>query len=246
MPFILASFFLVSCGSSYSTESKNEVWEIDIDSLYIKCSSLKGLGNLIIDETTFNQLKKDKYLTDKYIDSDFYFGFWGVHDHELSAYICENFKEIKQVILGSRAYVIGELKFKDIQCAFLNDTLVAISLNEDYYQIKDALIERYGNGKGQYSWYIKSKGKNGDNDFYLEKKEFEERIWENELVKFERYLNWNSLIVNNQEAKRPIDERHCYIISKKRFDIFLSVLNEAKESFRLEKENKIQQSYNAL
>ena len=182
-----------------------------------------------------------------YIIPSFNSGYWEVNNYDLSNYIRDKYKQIKQITvgIGMYPYKVGELELKNVDCAFLNDTLVAISLKGDYYQVKDVFIERYGNGRGNYSWYLKQSGT--DKRYSLSKREHEERVWENENVRFERYYDWESMYYSyNEDASHHHSKEYCYIISKKRYDTFVSVLNEAKESFEKDKKMKVQQSYDAL
>lgn len=242
---------LLSSCEGFKPEIKNEVFDISTDSLYIRCADLRGLGSLHIGETLYKDLKNDKGLTTdfKYIEPDYFFGYWGTKNHEMSSYIKQNAASIKQIEIGtlSHPYNIGEFKFEDTQLAFLNDTLVAISLgSRDYYTIKNALIQKYGDGQGYYRWYLLTNGRYGEDDLSLEKKEEEVRVWENERVKFDRYYYWSSKIVNREEVFPSVEKQHCLIYSKNRYNEFERLLNEAKESYEQDKAKKHEESVNLL
>ena len=248
--FALYILLLSACNTN-KPETKNEVFDISTDSLYLRCAELKGLGNLHIGETILKNLKNDKGLTTdfQYIKSDFYLGNWGVRDFSLNDYIKDNFKSIKQIEIGSvsHPYRIGEFEFKDTQLAFLNDTLVAISLgSRDYYTIKKAVIQKYGDGQGYYRWYLLTNGKYGEDGLSLEKKEEEVRVWENEKVKFDRYYYWSSKLVNNKEVFPSVSEEHCLIFSKQRYSAFEQILSDAKDSYRNDLAKRNEESVNLL
>lgn len=240
---------LCSCmGVNYEVRERNDVFAPTQDSLFIQCSKLKGLGTLEIDKTTYRQLKKDAglsvYTSSYLLDSDFYFGKWGCGNHEMSRFL-KNSKSLKQVRIPD--YKIGDIELEgDIFLAFLDDVLVAISLEDRFYKIREGIISKYGNGKGHDILYIKSHGVNGDRDFYLEKLEDEVRIWENENVKFEYVNYWESKIQNNVEAKPTIKYGHCIISSKKRYETFIKLLEEEKQNYEEDKEQKKQSSYDML
>lgn len=247
---VMLLILLSSC-EGYKPEVKNEVFDISTDSLYLRCADLRGLGSLHIGETRYKDLKKDKGLTTdfKYIEPDYFFGNWGTKNHEMSSYIKKNAASIKQIEIGtlSHPYKIGEYKLEDTQLAFLNDTLVAISLgSHDYYTIKEALIQKYGDGQGFYRWYLLTNGKYGKDNLSLEKKEEEVRVWENEKVKFERQYYWSSKIVNKKEVIPTVENEHCLIYSKNRYSEFEKLLNDAKESYKQEKAKKRDESVNLL
>ena len=147
LAILFLALSIYSCNST-PIETKNEVWEIDNDSLFAKCATLRGLGNLIIDKTTIKDLSKDKYITmpSGYMAPHFNGGYWKVDNSDLSNYIRDNYKQIKQIKvgIGLYPYKVGELELRNVDCAFLNDTLVAISLKDDYYVVKKVFIERYG------------------------------------------------------------------------------------------------------
>ena len=247
--FIASLLLLCSCmGTKYEVEERNDVFAPTQDSLFTQCSKLKGLGTLEIDKTTYRQLKKDTglsvYTSSYLLGSDFYFGEWGCKNSEMSRFL-EQSKSIKQVRIPD--YKIGDIELKgDIFLAFLDDILVAISLEDNFYKIREGVISKYGNGKGHDKWYLKSHGVNGDRDFYLEKLEDEVRVWENENVKFEYVDYWESKIQNNVTAKPTKQYGHCIISSKKRYDTFIKLLEEEKQNYKEDKEKKKQSSYDML
>ena len=248
---VFAFFFLVGCEVP-EIRTISETYDTSEDSLYVQCADLKGLGNLHIGKTVYKDLFKDDFITkvkyNGYLDSDFHLGFWGVRsDFDLVRHI-ENDKRIKQIEVGdlTNPYTIGELEFDEMELAFLNDTLVAISIGGDYYKIEKHLVKKYGEGKGYYEFYCKSKGQNGDKNFYMEKRERRLRIWENEIIKFEKKYEWDSKVVNNEDVYSIQGDDYCLITSKNRYNEFLRILEECKQDFKNQKETAKQKSYEML
>lgn len=247
---LLSACLVICCGEAPEVITENEKYETSDDSLYVQCAELKGLGNLHIDKTVFKHLLKDKSITTykECIKSDFSGGFWGVrYNYDLSRHLESN-KNIKQVQVGSYAfpYTIGELEFDEMELAFLNDTLVAISIGGDYYKIEDALVKKYGVGKGHFEFYCKSKGQNGDKNFYIEKRVHRQRVWENESVKFERKYDWDSKVKNNEHVYSIEGDDYCLITSKKNYNRFLQILEDSKKEYKNIKDNAKQQAYDML
>lgn len=257
---ITIAFLLISCGAKPEIENVSEIYETSDDSLYIKCADLKGLGDLHIGKTLYKHLKKDKGITKykDFIESDFTGGFWGIQsgkdmfggvyfDFDLIRYI-EKDKRIKQVEIGDlgHPYQIGELKFDDIVLAFLNDTLVAISVGDDYYKIEQHFIDKYGIGQGYHNFYCKSRGEWGDNNYYIEKKEHTLRMWANENVKLERKYDMESKVVNGETVFSFHGDDYCLITSQTRYNTFLQILEDCKKKYKEEKAKKTKESYKKL
>lgn len=250
VPFIsiLLAICCISCQEP--AEVKNEKYEISTDSLYVACADLSGLGNLKIDETTWNQVLKDSYVTmPKYsLESNFYSGFWGVENFEIERYIKNDVKRIKQLRIGNGVYPykVGEIHFDEIDLAFLDGILVAISIGSDYYKVDEHYIKKYGEGQGYYNWYCKQKGENGGKNFSLEKHEHTQRIWANEKVKLERKYDWDSQIVNNKTIYSNKGDDYCIFTSQSRYEEFVKILTAAKTDYYSIKEQKMKDSYKNL
>ena len=241
--------FLSGCGPV--PEIISETYEISNDSLYIKCADLQGFGNFIIDKSTMRDVMKDDgvdWFYREYGGNDFHSGFWGItEDYDLTDYIEKN-NIIKQLQIGtlSRPYKIGELKFDEMDLAFLNDTLVAISIGGDFYKIADHYIEKYGSGQGYHHWYCKSRGQNGDRNFFMEKREHNLRVWANEKVKLEYKYDWESKVANNEIVYSIQGDDYCILTSQKRYDKFLSILENTKNEYKEQKEIKMKSSLERL
>ena len=140
--FLFLIIALASCNSVGNAPTViDEKFDPTLDSLYILCKDLKGIGELRIGKVTYRQVKKDKGITlspilfDTY--TNFYNGYWGESSSmELANHIEDNATKIKQFHVGK--YKVGELTIDDVDLAFYRDTLVAIS-----FDCSDKLLEHY-------------------------------------------------------------------------------------------------------
>lgn len=246
--FLFLVIALASCNSVGNAPTViDEKFDPTLDSLYIQCKDLKGIGELRIGKVTYRQVKKDKGITlspilfDTY--TNFYNGFWGESSSmELANYIEDNATKIKQFHVGK--YKVGELTIDDVDLAFYRDTLVAIS-----FDCSDKLLEhyksKYGNGKGSNYRYTYSRGEYGEKGYVFECKEKEDRMWANERVtmKYEHY--WDQRTATD-ERQRVYGSTSCVISSNDRYDDFLNELNKHKKAYKELKEAKTQASYDSL
>ena len=245
--FLFLVIALISCNNVGNAPTiVDEKFDPPLDSLYIQCKDLKGLGELRIGKVTYRQVKKDKGITlppilfDTF--TDFYNGFWGVSSsRELADYIEDNATKIKQFHVGK--YKVGELTIDDVDLAFYRDTLVAIS-----FDCSDNLLEhyksKYGNGKGSNYRYAYSRGEYGEKGYVFECKEDEDRMWANERVtmKYEHYWNQRTTATESDFYGKTT----CVISSNDRYDDFLSELDKYKKAYKEQKEAKTKASYDSL
>lgn len=247
--FIFLVIALASCNSVGNAPTViDEKFDPTLDSLYIQCKDLKGLGKLHIGKSTLRQVSKDKgispYLSLEW-NVSFVNGYWGesaLSDMELGRYLNKNAKKIKQFDIGK--YKVGELEISDVCLAFYRDTLVAIS-----FDCSDKLLEhfksKYGNGKGSNYRYTYSRGEYGEKGYMFECKEKEDRMWANERVtmKYEHY--WDQRTATGERQK--VDgSTSCVITSNDRYDDFLNELDKHKKAYKEQKEAKTKASYDNL
>ena len=117
--FIFLVIALASCNSVGNAPTViDEKFDPTLDSLYIQCKDLKGLGKLHIGKSTLRQVSKDKgispYLSLEW-NVSFVNGYWGesaLSDMELGRYLNKNAKKIKQFDIGK--YKVGELEISDV------------------------------------------------------------------------------------------------------------------------------------
>ena len=245
--FLFLVIALASCNNvSNASTIVDEKFDPPLDSLYIQCKDLKGLGELLIGQSTYRQVKKDKGITlspilfDTY--TNFYNGFWGESSSmEMAHYVEDNAKQIKQFHVGK--YKVGELEIDDVDLAFYRDTLVAISFDCSDEILKH-YITKYGNGKGNN--YRKSyyRGEYGTAGYVLESEEYENRMWTNERVKIEykHYLDYHKTATDQDFYSKT----SCVISSNDRYDDFLSELDKYKKAYKEQKEAKTKASYDSL
>ena len=242
---IVALLFMGCAGQPVIVSEK---YETPTDSLYIKCADLKGLGNLHIGKTLFKDLSKDECITQYSLKSSFIGGFWGeIYKDELRKYYEAN-KKIKQVRIGEHyhPYKVGALEFTGLDAAFLNDTLVAISLGGNFHLIESLLEDKYGCGQGSYEYYWKSKGENGKSNFFREHHEHKLRIWANENVKLEKKYDYDLLVKRNKDIYNISGDEYCLITSQTRYDDFLQVIEDCKKEYDSHNEALRKESYEKL
>ena len=246
--FLFLVIALASCNNVGNAPTiVDEKFDPPLDSLYIQCKDLKGLGELRIGKSTLRQVSKDKGIS-PYLsleqDVTFVYGYWGesaLSDMELGRYLNKNAKKIKQFDIGK--YKVGELEISDVCLAFYRDTLVAIS-----FDCSDKLLEhyksKYGNGKGSNYRYAYSRGEYGEKGYVFECKEDEDRMWANERVtmKYEHYWNQRTTATERDFYGKTT----CVISSNDRYDDFLSELDKYKKAYKEQKEAKTKASYDSL
>lgn len=250
--FFLSIVIVASCNSiGAKPEIMNEIFEPTLDSLYIQCKDLKGLGNLHIGKTTLRQVQRDKGITIPEIlrDATFVNGYWGVSalsDYELGQYLDRKATIIKQFEVSDfvNKYRIGELEIEKVCCAFYRDTLVAISF-DCTEEILNHYIGKYGNGKGSKYTYTYRKGNYGDRNYTFENKHIEERLWANKDVTMEYKKHWHQRTAPN-ERDMVYGTESCVISSNSRYDDFLNELDKHKKAYKEQKEAKTKASYDSL
>lgn len=246
--FIFLVIVLASCNSIGNAPSVvDEKFEPTLDSLYLQCKDLKGMGELHIGKTTYKQVKRDKgvktpaILFDTY--TNFFNGFWGVaSDMDLANYIEDKATILKQFCIGK--YQIGELQIDDVSLAFYRDTLVGISFRCTDEILKH-YIAKYGNGKGNNYRYTYSRGEYGEKGYVFECKERENRMWANERVTIEYKHYWDQRTATG-ERQKVYGSTSCVISSNNRYDDFLNELDKYKKAYKEQKEAKTQASYDSL
>lgn len=239
---------LLSCSQPVVLE---ETFDLPIDSLYIRCQNLKGLGQLHIGKTTSEQLRKDKGITlhEIFRKPSFANGYWGVSSilyDDLYKYLNENAKNIKQYHITDvvSKYKIGELEIDDVCLAFYNDTLVGIAF-DCTNEMLNHYISKYGSGNGRKYNYTYRKGEYGSKNFTFEKKEIEERVWMNENLTMEYKYHWEQRTAPNEKEKL-YHTKSCVISCNRRYNDYLKTIEEYKNRYNEEKRAKKKASLEGL
>ena len=218
----------------------------------MQCKELKGLGDFIIDQTTYKEALKDNNITkpDMLKHSSFSSGFWEVsvidawgadYDrYEMATYVEKQATAIKQLEVSDDIYKykVGEIEIENISLAFYRDTLVAISF-DCTSQILNHYISKYGDGKGKYYDYKELRGKN-----YYKHIHEEERLWTNNILTMEYKDVCNMLTTKNEDTYTAYTT--CIIYSNSKYNKFVNELDKAKEAYRKDKEAKVDASLNSL
>lgn len=228
--FPLVIFTLLSCSGPNRHDYINETYTVHKDTMLIKCAELKGLGNLIINKTRYQDIKQSNVnYTHKY---DSFSSVWGVYVHEKNPYLNKH-KTIKQVNLWQ--FTIGDIQFSTVALAFYNDILVAISFSQN--EIVSHYIDKYGNGDGNkyennyvYEDYSK--------DHY---DKHEEHTWYNQSVQMTYKYRFN----NKSMALNIYNE---FIISDRtgRYDEFIATMRLTEHKYLKDIESERQKSFSML
>ena len=244
---ILSVALVTACSQP---EIRNEVFEPTLDSLYVQCKDLKGLGSLHIGKTTLRQVQKDKGITlhEYFRKPSFVGGYWGesAYDRGWGTYLDKKTTKIKQFKITdiNSKYKIGELEIEDVCLAFYNDTLVAISFDCTGEMLKH-YISKYGAGKGSNYEYTYRKGEYGNSNFVFEYKHIENRLWANEYVSMEYKTHWEQRTAPKEKHK-SYSTKSCVISSNSRYADFLRVLEDYKTQYKNEQDAKKKTSYDSL
>lgn len=245
---LLLLFSTLSCNEKqFQVSESNRFYEPTEDELYSQCSELHGLGNLVIEQTTYNDIVKRCSVR-----TSFAKGAWGVTYVETDEYIKTQYPNIKQINVSG--YNLGEIKLQnDISLAFLNDTLVAIELYSCYDQIEGLIKVKYGDGSGHLKWFYKTRGNYRDADYYHEQRKDELRVWENHSVRFEYIENTDEpsykksevLDINvlfdmpSQEDPTRVNVGEIHARTKEMYDM----LDELTSIYELEMNDLLEQQY---
>ena len=244
-----------SCADNQVTDEKFEPTD---EELFEQCKELKGIGQFVIGQTTFKEALKDKDLNslefwDTNNRSNLYNGHWGTSFWHYLGEDSNKYHDkikwmekqcsgsIKQLNLwgsgGYKGLVIGGVKFKDFDMAFLDDVLIAIWFfpEESLYPVLNAYKEKYGNGRGSYYWYrYRSPGNNPSSIREILK---DHRVWENERIALKYDAEMHSFITRSNHDYA--DDRTLIIYDKEKLPIFESQLKAlSKEYNELETKKK--------
>lgn len=185
-------------------------------------SKLKGLGQLHIGYTSFEQVKNNfNIYSDSWCNSEIFgCGYWsddfrkiGDDVNELSnisQYIYKNEISIKEYTTWD--YQIGDIKIGRVSCAFYKNKLIAISFNSSK-ELLNIYVEKYGNG---CSHFVDS------SDWLFE---YIDRTWSNDNVTLKYIARKRIFIISSNDGI---------------YDKFVKYLITYKEQYKVEKEKNRQ------
>lgn len=243
---------IVSCGpQGNKPEIIENTFAPEQSVLYSECAELKGISDFIIGETTFKQAIRSKIYSDSYdllLHNNFYNGYWGIAKnggkYEKATWIEKNASSLKQLPCPSTSIKIGQLEFDSFDLAFYNDKLAAIFFKSDDEELHDHYVEKYGDGRGSYYYYHLDNEPCEDRD-KLESLTTtkEERIWENEDIKLEYFLDSHFEMSPNIETRYKNDSWYL-LSSKSLYPLFLEELNRLKTEYDKQEKNQEQETLN--
>ena len=227
---IAAVAALMSC-NNVRHDFVNETYSENEDSLIIRCSSLRGLGPLIIGDTNPSDISPLK-LNYSYKSEGFLVSHWLSANSELAS-VLNATPNIECIKLGKLK--IGEIEIGDVDLAFYDDRLVAIAFRNG--TLLKHYLSKYGNGIGRkyvnnfiYEDYTKDR-------YHHE----EEHLWYNNSVQMtytHRYKNERAFVAVSNE----------FVISDRagQYDAFLSDIKKAKEAHYKAEQRRKTESLNIL
>ena len=223
------------------------------EELYQQCAELKGIGDFVIGETTFQQATRSKIYDSFYafrLNNNFYNGYWGVANeggkYEVSTWIEKQGALIKHLPCPSLSIKIGELELTAFDLAFYNNKLAAIYFKTDSEDLHKHYIDKYGNGRGSYySYHLDNEPCEDRDKLESTSTKKEERVWENENVKLEYHMNYHFEMGPNIETLRTFQDDSWYLLSSKSlYPQFLEELKKQKDAYRNKQEEKEKESLN--
>lgn len=225
-----------------------ELYSPTQEELYSQCAELKGIGEFVIGETTFQQAIHSKVYANTYgrffMNNNFYNGYWGVYkengNHEISDWIENKGRSIKQLPCPSLSISIGQIKLDNFDLAFYDNKLAAIFFKTDNGDLHKHYIDKYGNGKGTYYSYHLDNEPCEDRE-KLESTETikEDRTWENEQVRLEYHHDYHFEMGPNMDFVRTYKNDSWYLLSSKSlYPKFLDELKKQIDAFNNQKQDK--------
>lgn len=220
----------------------------EIKKYTLKKSSIPNSFFALSKDITFMDYSYRKYLI-KYLEThrlffnDYYLlkanegtAFYNDDENkcELNNYFDTNVNEIQQYYIND--YKIGSLKV-NVNCAFYNDTLVAISFKGDE-DIKKGYIEKYGVGNGykKHRFYHPIFDENVEYIFESD----EIRRWENDILTMVYVAVYKSFSYkkNAEKYESDVSEEFYLITSNKNYNKFINLAQKYIKMFKDEKDNE--------
>lgn len=243
-----------SCtGLMNKPEIINETFDPKQEELYEQCAELKGIGDLVIGETTYRQAIRSKIYDDSFrslLGNNFYNGYWGVAkqgaEHDQARWLVNNCSKIKQVPDMLLKTKIGEIELRDLDLAFYNDRLAAIYFRVESGNLHQHYIEKYGNGKGSfYSYHLDNEPCRNRDKLKSTTTTKEERVWENENVKLEYHFNYHFEMGPNIDHTRNYQDDAWYLLSSKTlYPLFVEELSKQKEDYNKRQSDRNKEALN--
>lgn len=212
---IAAVAVFVSC-NSVRHDFVNESYSETDDSLIVRCSSLKGLGPLVIGNTTLSDISPSK-LNYSYKKEGFNMSHWLSADSELSA-VLNNVTIVDCIELAK--FKVGEIEVGDVDLAFYDGKLVAIAFSNG--SLLEHYLSKYGNGNG-HKYVNNFLYKDYTKDRYHHE---EEHLWYNNSVQ----MTYTDIYKNERAHVNIYDE---FVISDRtgQYESFLSTINKVKKEY---------------
>ena len=260
--FAISFLFIVTyiCGCTFASTPKvvTETYDTPLDSLYLQCADLKGVGMFEIG-MPWNSVMKSKTLGIEswYREPHWYNGHWGVSDFDMEKWIISKHPEIKQYSVNvtssviSKKYMLGDIEFNKLDLAFLNDKLVAAYFEFGYdtkkSDIKNHYLQKYGKGIGSYYSSTWDNGLRGDN-YACDDTVRESREWKNEKVTLRFVYDYRFQAFPKSDNRRGLywNDEYYIVFNEDGLTKFEEILKKAKEEYKSKKDDEHSNSLNSL
>ena len=223
------------------------------EDLYRQCAELKGIGDFVINKTTFQQAIRSNIYKNTYsilLRNNFYNGHWGVANrgekYDLSVWIEKNGPKLKHLPCPSISIEIGQMMFDAFDLAFYDNKLAAIFFKTNNESLHEHYIEKYGTGRGSfYSYHLDNEPCKDRDKLQSTTTTKEERIWENEDVTLEYHSDYHFEMGPNIDSIRTYYDDSWYLLSSKTlYPKFLEELKSLQDKYQIQKSEKEKEALN--
>ncbi len=228
----------------------DETTEPTQEELYNQCKELKGIGGLIVGQTTLKQALQDPECNLHEQRSTFSGkGKWCISNEDERAWVEKNHPELARYscsdrLLSPHRYMIGDLGLDDMYAVFYNGVLAGVAYDCNSYKLYNLIAEKYGKGFGQYYDFFQDNDPEEYPKYRRNHKVLIDKRWENDKVKM---LYFFTLDQRMGGANQKVSEEHyCIIEDKDLLPIFEEKLQEAIAEYRETKKTELERTQSRL
>ena len=249
---------IVSCGpKGNKPEITDNIFAPEQSELYSGCSELKGVGDFIIEQTTYTQALRSKIYSGSYIFDNFYNGYWGIargegyvpNGHDKSDWIEKHTPIIKQIGTPIGGVKIGQIQLTEFDLAFYNNKLAAIYFKDEKGLLHEHYIKKYGDGRGSYySYHLDNEPCKNRDKLFSTTTIKENRVWENDKVEltysYDYHFEMGPKVNDKKMIDSFVDDSWYLLASKSLYPKFLEELNKQKVAYDTHKQGEDTESLN--
>lgn len=230
LPFA-ALFFLLSCSQMNPPVVVDETTTPTQEELYEQCQSLKGIGGLLVGETSLKQALLDPECNLHEQRSTFRGkGKWAISNDDERKWVEEKHPELARYscsggLLSSQRYMVGDFGLDDMYAVFYNGILAGVAYDCSSYKLYDLIADKYGKGTGRYHYFFQD----NDPEVYPNYKRVQniliDKTWENSKVQMKYFFSLDQKM--GGENPNVSEEHHCIIWDKELLPLFEEKLQQA-------------------